>query len=330
MNCWQLIQSEQIKKKSLFQEIVNKVFSFAVIKEIIQLGQGRINYIYRVVLEQSLVKSVIIRIRYMNDEKFLQGFYCEKWVNEFLPYESCIMPEIYYADENSDFGFAYMVCEDIVGVMFTENTDSSYIYQAGEILAGIHLAETDFIGKYLHRRNIDAGSYYNDFFKSVLMQLKDINYFLYRSVSDIVDKYYYREHYANKSTVVLHHDYHMQNLMIRESDKKIFVIDWDSARSGVPEVDYIKAKYLFTEKISDEKKFCFFRGYSDVKKIDITSNYPIQELIWLCKMYMFETERSLEKSQTFYPSAKFYYNKLLKAISDYYEYSEKCYDYFCI
>lgn len=319
MNFWKLIQ-----------KITNKVFPSIVIKQIIQLAQGRINYIYRVVLDNFSVNSIIIRIRYMNDERFLQGFYCEKWVNEYLHGNDRIMPEVYYADESNDFGIAYMVCEDIVGEIFNANTDSRYIYHAGEILACIHQNETDFIGKYPQHFNTDAWTYYDIFFKSVLLQLKKINYSLYCIISEILDRHYMAEYYVNDKAVVLHHDYHMQNLIIREKDKKIFVIDWDSARSGVPEVDFIKAKYLFTDKISEEKKQCFFKGYSNVKKINITGNYPIQELIWLCKMYMFEKEQPLMKEQTFYPPVDFYYNKILKAISNYDEYSEKCCNYFSI
>ena len=319
MNFWRLIQ-----------KITNKVFPSAGIKQIIQLTQGRINYIYRVVFDNFSVNSVIIRIRYMNDERFLQGFYCEKWVNEYLHGSDHIMPEVYYADDSDDFGIAYMVCEDIVGETFNNNTDSRYIYHAGEILACIHQNETDFIGKYTQNLNIDAGIYYDNFFKSVLQQLKKINYILYCSIAEILDRHYKAEYYDNYKAVILHHDFHMQNLMIRENDKKVFVIDWDSARSGMSEVDFIKAKYLFTDKISEEKKKSFFKGYLNVDNINITSNYPIQELIWLCRMYMFEKEQPLKEKQTFYPPVEYYYNEILKAISDYDEYSEKCYKYFSI
>lgn len=316
------------RDKDAFQRIINKAFASAEVTDVKLIAQGRINYVFRVYLNNVSVKTAVIRIRYMEDKKFLQGFFCENWLSRYLRDDLVMMPEVYYADDNNEFGFAFMVCEDIIGPVFSADTEDRYIDQAGEILAGLHLIKTDFIGKYPAGIDQEADAFYDSFFSEVLSRMRLVNPVVYEKVGAIVQQFYNRNAYSDQQTVILHHDYHMRNLIMRESDKKVFVIDWDSARSGVSEIDFIKSRYLFTDILQEKKRRSFYQGYSSVKSLDITENYPIQELIWICKMYLFELEQSYSRDKSFYPSAVFYYQKLSKITSDYQEFADKCYDSF--
>lgn len=310
---------------SIFQDIVNQFMSKAKVLHYSLLTNGRINSIYRVFLSNAIVSSVIIRIRFMNDIRFIQGFSCESWIERRLDSgKDNFMPKLYWSDDSREkYNFDYMVCEDIAGQTFDENTNEESFFEAGRILGSLHTIHMDFIGKITSPKIENASTFYHDYFEEILDRLQIEDKHLYEKVCSIVETQYRVEDYENQKPVLLHHDYHLQNLMLETDTNRVVVIDWDSARAGIAEVDFIKAKYLCLLKISMEKKNSFLNGYRSVKELNLSVNYPIQELLWLCKMYLFEKACSESRNNLFYPSEQYYYLEIERACNNYREFSNQ-------
>lgn len=152
----------------------------------------------------------------------------------------------------------------------------------------------------------------------------EVDISLYNKVYRLVKEYYKEKYYEMQKPVLLHHDYDMQNLMVENLTNRVVVIDWDSARGGIPEVDFIKVKYLCLLKCNESCVREFINGYKSVRELDITMNYPIQEIIWLCKMYLFESKWKLGRDEKFYPSQQFYYNEIINACRNFEHFFDNC------
>lgn len=68
----------------LFTPIIQKKWASAQIEDFSFVTSGRINSVYRITLRNAPVESAIIKVRYMNDPRYKQGFACEEWVNKLL------------------------------------------------------------------------------------------------------------------------------------------------------------------------------------------------------------------------------------------------------
>lgn len=68
----------------LFTPIIQRKWDLAQIEDFSFVTSGRINSVYRIILRNAPVKSVILKVRYMNDPRYKQGFACEEWVNKLL------------------------------------------------------------------------------------------------------------------------------------------------------------------------------------------------------------------------------------------------------
>lgn len=314
----------------IFQSIVNQFMHRAKVTNFKLLTSGRINSIYRLYLSNADVPSVIVRVRFMNDKRFMQGFSCESWIEKKLDLsKDNFMPKLYWADDSRQvYNFDYMVCEDILGKTFDDETDERYFFAAGSILGRLHTIKMDFIGKITAPKKEKASIYYLDYFNEILDRLRLADPELCRKVDEIVEKHYRMELYQEQNTVLLHHDYHLNNLMIEEDTNRVVVIDWDSARAGLPEIDFIKARYLCLEKIPVERKNAFLNGYKGVKELELSENYPVQELLWLCKMYLFEKACPESRNNLFYPSEQYYYLQIVKACEDFGQFSNQCMIFF--
>lgn len=152
-----------------------------------------------------------------------------------------------------------------------------------------------------------AYNYYDNFFAEVLSRLKPKNKFLYDMSKRIIDTYYSPECYKGLNPILLHHDYHMQNIVI-DKNGELKVIDWDSARGGLPEADLIKIKYWNFKGNCTRDGISFINGYKSINGVPITTNYPIHELVWLLKMYLFESDWEMGRDNLYFPNANYYEN----------------------
>lgn len=123
----------------------------------------------------------------------------------------------------------------------------------------------------------------------------------------IISNYYKPECYEGLSPVLLHHEYHMQNVVI-DKNGLIKVIDWDSARGGLPEADLIKIKYWNFKGNCTQNGVSFINGYNSINGTPITTNFPIHELVWLLKMYLFEGDWEMGRDSSYFPNANYYEN----------------------
>jgi hypothetical protein len=302
---------------SICNSIICKIWENSSVLSVTFVTSGRINSIYRINLQNAPVRSVILRVRYMNDDCFKQGFACESWVkNKFNNSEFYAVPILYrYDDKRKDANFDYGIYEDVQGTTLTIVHEKKWFELAGEILGKIHEVPVNKYGKKNEEIACEASEFYRKYFKSVLDSLKKYDYFIFKMVSDIVEKYFGDEFYSGLSPVLLHHDYHMKNILI-DNANKMFIIDWDSARGGIPEVDFIKMKYLTLNKCGMDNVFAFLEGYKKVKQLPMSMNFPVQELIWLCKMFMFENDWSCS-DDPYFPDAPYYKESIIRITNNF-------------
>lgn len=289
------------------ERMINNIWSNCSIQEIKFITSGRINFIYRLLLKDSPVKSVILRVRFMNDPAHKQGFASETWVNPILRANNFEQsPNLYYSNEE----FEYSILEDIGNLEFDLNSSAEYFYKSGVLLAQIHQINTSQFGKLgATQNNIqlykkDAFTYYNYYFSQVLEKMRIRNFHLADRIATLIKNYFKSQPYVYERPVLLHHDFHSRNILINQKDQLV-LIDWESSRGGVAELDLIKWKYLTFLRCNKQKQLAFISGYESIRPLPLTNNFICHELIWLLKMYMFEEDWPIEEDG-YFPKKEFY------------------------
>jgi Predicted aminoglycoside phosphotransferase len=302
--------------KKYFKDIVKNVWIDAVLKDVEFINAGRINLIYKLLLENAPLQQVIIRVRVMTDERFKQDFACETWLTEILRSNNFnSSPYILMADDSKKIvPFEYSMMEVIDGHPLDERERNELFYESGKLLALIHSIGVPNYGKIdksLVYNSLNCRNYYEEYFAGILYLLKEDNQKIASAIENVIRDHYKQELYEGMCSVLLHHDFHGRNIMIQK-DGNIKIIDWESSRGGVKEIDFIKLKYLTLNKCTNLSKEAFFEGYESVGGLQFTNNFLIQELMWLVKMYLFE-KAVPTNDRWYFPDSDFYKNKIFKA-----------------
>lgn len=228
-----------------------------------------------------------------------------------------VPPKLYKFDDSRRIvSFDYSIYEEIKGEELKIYDSSKYFFKAGEILAKIHSIEMNFFHRDKVIQRMDLCKFYEQYFNNVLNQLKIRDEQLFIEVQKIMNEYFDRNCYQGLKPVLLHHDYHIKNIIVDHSGD-LHIIDWDSARGGIAEVDLLKIKYLNFKNSDPEVYKAFFRGYQKAREMKLTINFPLQELIWLCKMYLFESDWHLGRDENYFPKAEVYKEKIRDMVKQY-------------
>lgn len=96
----------------------------------------------------------------------------------------------------------------------------------------------------------------------------------------------YVDNLYNKSDIsIVHHDFHALNVLT--NNENVYLIDWESARLDVSEVEFVKFKHLNVPQLEKEQIDSFFKEYQKYKILKRTSNFICHEIIWLVKNVCF-------------------------------------------
>lgn len=311
------------------EEIVISKWNNARLVKYEAVASGRINNIYRLVLNQAPVRSTILRVRYMDDIRYRQGFASESFLNLILRDRGFgFLPEIYACDDSrKHFPFDYSLLEDIPGEHLCNNHSEDIFYKAGIILGDIHSVPVSFLGKFADERKNKGDSavnFYSNYFKTITNQFIGRHPGLGKKVVRVLDEYFNPFAYEDLKPVLLHHDYHGRNILIRDAEEPC-IIDWESSRGGIKEIDFIKYKHLTMRNCDSQKKIAFINGYHTTQPFSLTVNYILQEIIWMAKMYLFESDWPTA-DRDYFPDCEYYlynindYCEKVKAWKDEYKY----------
>lgn len=280
------------------------------------LTSGRINIIFRLYIKNhNKCSCVILRIGILTEGEFRQSVGREVYLKELLNKNNFDnLPNVFLFDPDKNIiPFTYSVMEEIKGVTLSEKCYISSFYKAGQVLASLHKIKTNSFGKEpLKNDNISSNEYYIKYFANAIKIINKYNREMSKKFEVVFNKYYNENLYLNKDPVLLHNDFHGRNILVNENEY-IYLIDWDSARGGIKEIDFIKFKYLNLIKCNKNQINSFFKGYTSLENININVNLYIYELSWLARMFAFESKFPV--SNEYFPSKDFYVNKFNQLIS---------------
>ena len=266
--------------------------------------EGRINLLFKLYLNDN--KVAVLRICMVNDSIFGQDVKNAMYFETIL---KCAVPqhvvEIYCNDMScSIIPYPYIIIEECVGHVLSMNDPINVFEKVGVALSEIHSIKLDFWGKkYPSDNSCSVAEYYDSFYLSTLEHIKNYCPNLYFDVKHMYKMYFEKKLLINRKCVLLHHDIHFNNIIV-SNDNTIKIIDWDSARGGMPELDFIKIKYLNFKNQSNNKLEALIKGYKKNMDIIIDNNYFLYELFWLAKMIIFEKYNKITDS--YYPNLEFY------------------------
>lgn len=288
-----------INLNQFLDEINNIVFKIlkSKVEKISFLGEGRLNKIYLIHLINQ--KKVVLKIQNVLDKRFQQGFGKEKEIIKLGKMEKYV-PNLYYIGHFEEYKFS--ILEYIEGEEANILDDSIKTYLIGKTLRKIHdLTEVrvsrnklkkiykEYLLKYILKINYDKD-------KKILLQ--NMKRLLKNSAL------------KKKNICLLHHDFHFKNIIF-QAENKIKIIDWDSSRYGIDEIEFIKFKHLNFINLSKEQQKYFIEGYNNIQ---ITPLIIISEILWLIRMREFEKNNRVEKNYSYFPSMDYYEQEKKKLI----------------
>lgn len=282
------------------KNITKNLFKNEEIKKIDFFNYGRINYIYLITLINE--KKFILKIQYMLNNKFSQGFGKEKELLKIYEIKKYI-PKIYYIGNFGKRKFSIM--EYIIGEEVCLKDTKEIFFNVGKILRKIH-EET---GEKINRNKIKK--IYKNYLILYIKKIENIKekFFLLRYTKKLLKD----SSLKYKFKCILHHDFHLKNII---NDKKngLKIIDWDSSRVGIDEIDFVKFKHLNFLKMNNIQRKYFIYGYTYEKKINVTPLIIIVEILWLIRMEKFENSMKENKDEDYFPNANYYKKKKEKLI----------------
>lgn len=274
------------------------------------VSEGRINVILKVdFIESGNLKQAILRVciidfgplrQMQGREIYLRPVIDGKEINFF--------PKVYFYDDSKEIiPFVYMFMEYIYGEPLNEFSSEENFFLVGNALARLHNIKVRSFGKNpLEETSISPQEYYLNYFIDAVEQCKKVDSDIASSFYDLVVTHYNPELYKDVSPVLLHHDFHSNNIIV-QGDNNIKIIDWDSSRGGLPEYDFVKFKYINAIHYDDRLINSFLEGYMSLSDICLDVNYFLYEICWLMRMVVFETHYSTDDD--YYPKKEFYKEK---------------------
>ena len=276
------------------------------------LAEGRINIVFRlIVIYNHNLENFILKIYMSDDSEFWQGegkeFYLEKLLklNSFSNY-----PKSYiYNNKMDDIPYSYEIMEEIRGGILTNMNFNIDFQKLGFVLAQLHKIKVKSYGKdLLSSQHESADTYYANYFLNAINCFEKYNGELATTFLKLWDTSYEPDLYKKITPVLIHHDVHAHNIFIDKFGYPI-LIDWDSARGGIKEYDFIKLKYLNTNFYTKDQKENILKGYLSIANLNFDKNFILYELCWLARMYIFEMKHPYYGQ--YFPNKEFYYENFI-------------------
>lgn len=268
------------------------------------LGGGLVNLVYLVEVDED---KYILKIKNVLDKSCEQAIANEYFIQKASSKIKNAMPNIVYADTTGfRFGYKYVIYEYVDGFTI-EKCNEKIFYLAGIALANIHCLEIQRVGRIqkskLVRSEEDVLTYYNQYFVETMDSLSRIEPDISKLVNEYVNNNFSMEYYNKQSLVVLHNDIHPRNIIYNSGS--IVFIDWDCAKYGHKEVDFVKFKHLSQKVTTSTCIKSFFEGYKSIQGDVFTPNFRCHEIVWLSKMIVFDYYNK-KKDYNYFPSRPYY------------------------
>lgn len=288
-------------------------------------SQGRMNYLFLVeILNGKRREQMILRICLEDTGDFSQNFGQDYMLMKLWEEYSFLNgSHVYLVDKSKAIiPYQYELMEYIPGICLDNKCDIQVFENLGNIIGKLHSIPLDAFGAICdsNKKNIEATEFYLQYFYQAIHIGEKYNSYLTQKFARIFEKNFHKCNYMGKIPVLIHHDLHSRNVILAEN-KRIVLIDWDSARGGIGEYDFIKMKYINSNSISLKQKQAMFGSYLVKKKTaEFGVDLCIYELCWLLRMGIFE---SLKYNQdSYFPETTFYFSKFLSYCENFERYLE--------
>jgi len=290
-------------------KIINDVFLERVNIDSVQyLSVGRINKIFKIKLSNSNIENVILREK-IRKNKIQEILHREERIHQKL-FENGInnFAKIYY----QNYKKGYCLQQYIEGQNLNYEYKNKDLYKIGCLLSRIHSIKVNVDDEIVNDNEKllfeDIDRYYKRYFRCVLDDANNKFPNLIAKAKKLIEKLYVDNLYDESDISIVHHDFHALNVIT--NNENIYLIDWESARLDVSEVEFVKFKHLNIPQLSNEQINSFLKGYQKYKILKKTSNFVCHEIIWLVKMYVFETDNPI-KNHIYFPSREYYYDQIM-------------------
>ena len=288
--------------------IVKKIFPNTSLKSIEFYTSGRMSLIYILYLENGI--KLILKVQKDILEKFSQDFGKENIVKEYL-FLRKFLPEIYYLDKsNKEIPYRFCILEYIEGKKMNFFNDLNLVYELGKTLGLFHQKTKFYMKKNEKRKTIF------EYFEKYILNIR--SKVLKNKLIELLYSFLEKINYDKCCISYVHHDFHAYNILIT-GEKKIKIIDWDSSRIGVSELDFIKFKHLNLYKYGFQTTKVFLDGYSQFNRLEFSPFIFLAELQWLIRMREFNRAYPLKRNTEYFLNERYFkknIKKLLKLLEE--------------
>lgn len=245
------------------------------VKRIERLPSSFSSTVKKMILQDNSI--VILKIPYSNEKLEREYYFLNKLAND-LP-----VPKVlnYWAGDSENIGA--ILLNEIQGQPINDNFDMNLTYKMGELLAKLHSIDFDSINYGINKSNsVTEEREWKQYIYSRIEDNKK-NCFevmdreIYNKCINIFNRFYidFRMGFA---PCIIHLDYRPGNIMEYKGNIT-GLIDFESARSGAFEIDFVKMKNYVWDK-DKNYKVGFINGYKSVKQI-----YELDDMIDFYNFY---------------------------------------------
>lgn len=281
-------------------------------------------FLLNVQLSEKGDQRLILRVCLDDYSKFQQNFGRQmKLMSLFEENNYGSGVRIYYSDESKKiFPFKYEILEYVPGKTIDRNSNITYFEKLGTSLAELHSIKMEHFGFGNSLQEGSAEQYYCNYYLDALEKGKNIDCKITKQFEKIFDTFFYKCEFDQMHPLLIHHDIHAKNIMIRKNGV-LTIVDWDSARGGIPQYDFIKLKYINSSYFTDSQKRSIFDTYKrNGGSLDFKLDCCIYEICWLYRMYIYE--KSFPYNSNYYPTCDYYrikfkdfYNNFVRYVNQY-------------
>lgn len=305
----------------MFKKILNE-WNQSTLVDYVFISCGRINIIYRLRIRlRDSIRAVILRIQMLNDPDLKQDNGREKYFEEVFNNNAFThFPKVFYHnDECKVIPYVYSIMEEVNGTEILNNRGKQNYRSLGRTVAKLHNITMKSFGKCpLSRSKESAALYYDNYYENALRLLHKHESKLCGSFEEILNRFYDSNRYESRLPSLIHHDLHAKNIFV-DSNNRITLIDWDSSRGGLAELDFVKYGHFHRKHSESGLLSDVLIGYQDERPIEFDANYKVYEMCWLLRMMVFEAR--FPTNDDFYPKYSYYektFRSYLRRGADYF------------
>ena len=142
-----------------------------------------------------------------------------------------------------------------------------YLYKIGCLLSKIHSIKIDENDEIVNENEkllfVDIDGYYKRYFRCVLDDANKKFPKLIEKAKMLIEKLYVDNLYNKSDISIVHHDFHALNVLT--NNENVYLIDWESARLDVSEVEFVKFKHLNVPQLEKEQIDGFLKDIKNIK-----------------------------------------------------------------